>query len=91
MHVGHPVHLQGSREEAGTLLAFHASSVAENAEIRACDTDVFCILLGIIGRHLTSQRSTAYSRIIMGCGSGNSRRYIDFSSIANAMEGNRRD
>ena len=52
--------------------------------IRASDTDV--ILLGIIGRHLISQRPTAYSRIIMDCGSGNSRRHIDVSSIANALE-----
>ena len=37
MHVGHPAHLQGSHEEADTLLAFHASSVAGNAMIRASD------------------------------------------------------
>ena len=40
----------------------------------------------MIGRHLTSQVPTAYSCIIMDCGSGNSRRHIDVSSIANAME-----
>ena len=86
MHVGHPAHLQGSHEEADTLLAFHASSVAGNAMIRASDTDVLVILLGMIGRHMTSQRPTAYRRIIMDCGSGNSRRHIDVSSIANALE-----
>ena len=84
--VGYPAHPQGSHEEADTLLAFHASSVARNAMIRASDTDVSVILQGMIGRHLTSQRPTAYSCIIMDCGSGNISRHIDISSIANALE-----
>ena len=50
------------------------------------DTDVLVILLGMIGRHLTSQRPTAYSCITMDCGSVNSRRHIDVISIANALE-----
>ena len=91
MHVGYPAHPHGSHEEADTLLAFHASSVAGNAVIRASDTDVLVILLGMIGRHLTSQRPTTYSCIIMDCGSGNIRRLIDVRSIANALEANRRD
>ena len=86
MHVGYPAHPQGSHEEADTLLAFHASCVAGNAVIRASDTDVLVILLGMIGTHLTSHRHTAYSCIIMDCGSGNSRRHIDVSSIPNALE-----
>ena len=86
MHVGYPAHPQGSHEEADTLLAFHVSSIAGNAVIRASDTDVFVILLGMIGRHLKSQRPTAYSCIIMDCGSGNIRRHIDVNSIANALE-----
>ena len=86
MHVGYPAHPQCSHEDADTLFAFHASSVAGNAVIRASDTDVLVILLGMIGRHLTSQRPTAYSCIIMDCGSRNSRQHIDVSSIANAME-----
>ena len=40
----------------------------------------------MIGRHLKSQRPTAYSCIIMDCGSVNSRRHIDVISIANALE-----
>ena len=86
MHVGHPAHLQGSHEEADSILAFHASSVAGNAVNRGYDTDVLVILLGILGRHLTSQRPTAYSRIILDCGSGNIRRHVDVSSIANSVE-----
>ena len=69
MHVGQP--LNGSHEVADTLLAFHASIVAGNAVIRASDTDVLVILPGIIGKHMTCQRHTAYYRIIMDCGSGN--------------------
>ena len=57
-----------------------------NAVIRASDTDVLVILLGMIERHLTSQGSTAYSCIIMDCGSVNRRRHIDFISLANALE-----
>ena len=86
MHVGYSVNPQDSHEEADNLLAFHASSAAGNAVIRASDTDVLVILLGMIGRHLTSQRPTAYSCIIIDCGSGNSRRHIDVSSIANALD-----
>ena len=40
--------IQPIHEEAETLLALHASSVAGNAVIRASDTDVLVILLGMI-------------------------------------------
>ena len=78
--------IQSIHEEADTLLVLHASSVAGNAVIRASDTDVLVILLGMIGRHMTSQRPTAYSCIITDCGSVNSRQHIDVFSIANALE-----
>ena len=80
------LNIQPIHEEANTLLALHASSFARNAVIRTSDTDVLVILLGMIGRHLTSQRHTAYSCIIMDCGSVNSRRHIDVISITNALE-----
>ena len=86
MHVGHPAHFQGSHEETDTLLALHASIVDGNAVIRASDTDVIVILIGMIGSHLLSQRPTAYSSIIMDCGSGNSRRHTDVSIIANVLD-----
>ena len=86
MTVGHPAYLQGSHEEADTLLAFHATSATGNVVVRASDTDVIVILLGMLGRHLESHRETSYSRIIMECGSGNNRRHIDVSSIAKALE-----
>ena len=40
----------------------------------------------MLGRHLTNQRPTAYSCIIMNCGLWNSRRHIDVRRIANALE-----
>ena len=85
MHVGHPVSWAVMRKP-DTLLAFHASTVAGNAVIRASDTDVLVVLLGLIGRHLTSQRPKAYSCCIMDCGARNSLLHIDVSSIANALE-----
>ncbi len=49
MSVERPANLQGSHEEADTLLAFHASTATGNLVIRASDTDVLVILLGMIG------------------------------------------
>ena len=71
MYVGYPAHPQGSHKEADTLHAFHVSSVAGYAVIRASDTDVLVILLGIQLHYY---------------GSGNSRRHIDVSIIANVLE-----
>ncbi|XP_041362193.1 uncharacterized protein LOC121378189 [Gigantopelta aegis] len=84
MNVENPGHLQGKHEEADTLLAFHASNVDGNVMVRASDTDVLVILLGMIGRRMKSNMSSNW--IIMDCGSGNNRRYIDVSCIAAALE-----
>ncbi|KAJ8031889.1 hypothetical protein HOLleu_25241 [Holothuria leucospilota] len=87
MKVENPAHLQSSHEEADTLLAFHAASALGNVVVRASDTDVMVILLGMLGRHMEeSHTETAYRRIIMDCGSGNNRRHIDVSKIATALE-----
>jgi len=86
MLVDTPDHLQGSHEEADTLLAFHASCIRGNVVVRASDTDVLIILLGMLGRDLLSERARGYSRILMDCGSGNTRRHIDVTQIARALE-----
>lgn len=86
MNVERPANLQGSHEEADTLLAFHASTATGNLVIRASDTDVLIILLGMIGKHLNENKDTSYDRIIMDCGNGNKRRHIDVTSIAFALE-----
>lgn len=86
MNVEHPPELQGEHEEADTLLAFHAASgLTGNIIVRASDTDVLVILLGMLGRNLVTP-SPLDLRIIMDCGSGNDRRHIDISGIALALE-----
>jgi len=86
MNIEQPAHLQGNHEEADTLIAFHLSSANGNVMIRASDTDVLVIVIGMVGRQLTSQRATSYNQIIMDCGSGNTRRHIDLSSITTVLE-----
>ena len=66
INIEHQSHLHGSHKEADTILAFHASTVAGNAVIRASDTDVLVILLGMIGRHLTGQRQLHYYGLWIG-------------------------
>ena len=90
MTVDRPVHLQGNHEEADTLLAFHAAHTTGNIVIRASDTDVMVVILGMLGRHILNQCEVSYENIIMDCGSGNSRRYIDVSSIATTLESEQR-
>ena len=67
MNVERPGHLQGIHEEADTLIAFHLSSVKGNVIIRASDTDVMVIIIGMLGRDINSQKPTLYERIIMEC------------------------
>lgn len=80
MAVFSPALLQGIQEEADMLLAYHAASVTGSLLIRASDTDVIVIILGMLGRNMLA--GTPLKLIIMDCGAGNSRRYIDITSIA---------
>lgn len=80
-----PAHLQANHEEADTLIAFHVENISSSAVlVRASDTDVLIILIGLLGRKLPEERTR--STIIMDCGSGNSRRYIDVSNIVDVLE-----
>ena len=54
--------------------------------MRASDTDVLVILVGMIGRDSAEGIPVNYSRVIMDCGTGNHRRYIDVSSIQTKLE-----
>ena len=75
-----PDHLQCQHEEADTLLAFHANSIASgNIMVRSTDTDVFIILLGLAGKR-------EGINIILDYGSGNHRRYIGVSELAGKLE-----
>ena len=63
-------------EEADTLIAFHIANItADNVIVRASDTDILVILIGVIGQESREDRTIA--DIIMDCGMGNSRRYIN--------------
>ncbi|KAK4318061.1 hypothetical protein Pmani_010908 [Petrolisthes manimaculis] len=85
IHVSSPAHLQANHEEADTLIAFHLENITYNAVIiRASDTDVLVILIGFLGKINLKERTR--STIIMDCGSGNSRRYINVTNIVNVLE-----
>ena len=72
--------LQGDHEEADTLIAFHIANFTENVVVRSLDTDVLVILLG----QLRSETHSTH-KLIMDCGIGNTRRYIDITSIASHL------
>ena len=76
-----PSHLQGNHEEADTLIAFHAVNIDGNVIVRASDTDVLVILIGVIRKH----RQTM-GNIIMDSGIKNNRRYINVTNIADELE-----
>ncbi|KAK4309970.1 hypothetical protein Pmani_018437 [Petrolisthes manimaculis] len=85
IHVSSPAHLQANHEEADTLIAFHLENITYNAVIiRSSDTDVLVILIGFLGKKNLKERTR--STIIMDCGSGNSRRYINVTNIVNVLE-----
>ena len=79
-----PPYLQGDHEEADTLIAFHVGNINSNVIVRASDTDVLVILIGALGRQCPEVRSA--HKIIMDCGMGNNRRYIDVTNITNRLE-----
>lgn len=84
MSIVQPENLQGTHEEADTLLAYHAATASGNLLVRASDTDVMVIIIGMLGRNMMA--GTPVKSIFMDCGSGNSRRFIDITSIAKALE-----
>ena len=77
--------LQANHEEADTLTAFHLENTSGNRIIlRASDTDALIILIGVLGNQCPEVR---YSKtVFMDCSSGNSRRYINVTSIVNVLE-----
>ena len=80
-----PAYLQGNHEEADTLIAFHVANItAGKVMVRASDTDVLVILIGALGKQRREVRST--SNIIMDCGMGNNRRYINVTNIVDVLE-----
>ena len=83
--VNKPAHLQGDHEEADTLIAFHlVNTSTSNVIIRASDTDVLVILVGILGNQRPEVR--AKNQVIMDCGDGNTRRFINVTNIVTELE-----
>ena len=70
----------GDYEEADALIAFHFANITENVVVRSSDTDVLVILLGKLRPEVHSTH-----KLIMDCGIGNTRRYIDVRSIASHL------
>ena len=75
-----PSCLQGDHEEADTLTAFHVANTTENVVVRSSGTDVLVILLVQLRPEVHSTH-----KLIMHCGIGNTRRYIDVTSIASHL------
>ena len=84
MAVDVPDVLQGDHEEADTLLAFNASHTHGSLIIRASDTDVLIIILGMLERN--KRDGIPMKNIIMDCCSGNERRYLNVTNIAATLE-----
>ena len=82
--VDRPEVLQGDHEEADTLIGFHASHTNGTLLIRASDTDVLIIILGMLGRN--KRDGIPMKTIIMDCCSGNQRRYLNVTAIAATLE-----
>ena len=86
--VQHPESYQGVHEEADSLIAFHLSQSKGNIMVRGTDTDILIILLGMLGKHKEEGIQGQYGQIVFDCGQGNSRRFIDVTSIHLKLEEN---
>lgn len=82
--IDQPENLQGNNEEADTLVALHVSTVDGNITVRASDTDIVVILLGLLGRMTEEERGKR--SIMLDCVYGNSRRYINISELFHVLE-----
>ena len=63
------------------------AQITGNILVRATDTDILVLLIGMIGRHKRfSEERIPYERIIMDCGEGNERRLADVTQISTELE-----
>ena len=83
--VTRPPHLQANHEEANTLISFHVANITEETIlVRASDTDVLVILIGLLGKQHPEVRSR--TKVIMDCGSGSNRRFKNITNITDVLE-----
>ena len=79
LEINTPADFQGKHEEADTLLARHARLLCgKSMLVRSSDTDVLIILIALVGR-------LSMNDVFMDFGAGNTRRYINISGIAEAL------
>ena len=76
-----PEDYQAKHEEADTLVIFHATKTSGNVLVRSSDTDVLALLVS-----LAENKSDSY--FMMDYRSGNTRGFINVSSIAKILESN---
>ena len=83
IHVTRPGYLQDDDEETDTLIAFHINNISsQNIMVRASDSDVLVILIGVLGQQPPEERPLT----IMDCGAYHNRRYISVTNIANKLD-----
>ena len=80
LHAEHPPNLQAVHEEADTLICFHVRQLTGNILVRSSDTDVLVILLAVV------PNMSDDVRLIMDFGAGNSRRFVDVTTISRELE-----
>ena len=54
--------------------------------IRSSDTDVLITLLGMVGEQRRNHEAVPYGQILMDCGQGNVRRYINILEMCDRIE-----
>ena len=67
-------------------MIFHASQIHGNLIVRADDTDILVLLIGMIGRHSSLEATVPYNRVILDCGHDNNRRMVDVTELATNLE-----
>ena len=82
MSIEHPPQFQGNHEEADTMIAIHTAQVPGSVLVRVSNTDVFVILIGMLGRYLLEGKPLKF--VVVDCGLQNNQRYIDITRIVNS-------
>ena len=84
-----PQELKNNHEEADTLIGYHVAQLLSergcSVLVRASDTDVLVILIGLLGI-IKKRGNSVNNQVIMDCGSGNHRRLINVTNIVEGME-----
>ena len=77
-----PEYFQGTHEEADTLIPFHVSQISGNVLVRATDTDILVLLVGMLGKQKRRVDEKPYNQVILDCGRGNERRLAEVTALS---------